>query len=81
MRAAAPTMTDTVHSDGAKEAVMQQVSGCNFDNCPGVWDDGETVVVRGDVVDAATLERNDGEAVIRLPRAMVLEAAGRLAQG
>jgi hypothetical protein len=34
----------------------------------GVWDDGDTVVVRG-------------EAVVRLPRAMALEAARRLAQG
>jgi hypothetical protein len=61
---------------------MRKVGGdCYDNNCPGVWEDGETVVFRGDVVDAATLEHNDGEAVVRLPRAMVLEAAGKLAQG
>jgi hypothetical protein len=32
------------------------------------------------VVDAVTLERHDGEAVMRLPRALALKAAGRLAQ-
>jgi formylmethanofuran dehydrogenase subunit C len=55
--------------------------GCSYDNCPGVWEDGDTVVVRGDMVDRATLERADGEAVVRLPRAMVLQAAERLRQG
>ena len=60
---------------------MQQVGGCSFDDCPGVWYDGDTVVVRGGAVDATTLERHDGEAVVRLPRAMALEAARRLAQG
>jgi len=60
---------------------MQQVGGCSFDDCPGVWDDGETMVVRGGVVDAVTLERHDGDAVMRLPRALVPKAAGRLAQG
>jgi hypothetical protein len=63
---------------------MQKVAGpvgCSYDNCPGVWEDGDTVVVRGDVVDRATLQRADGEAVVRLPRAMVLQAAERLRQG
>jgi|GEM_PF-6214873 hypothetical protein len=55
--------------------------GCSYDNCPGVWEDGDTVVVRGDVVDRATLECLEGEAVVRLPRAMVLQAAERLRQG
>jgi hypothetical protein len=44
-------------------------------------EDGDTVVVRGDMVDRATLERADDEAVVRLPRAMVLQAAERLRQG
>jgi hypothetical protein len=64
-----------------RRRAVQQVGGCSFDDCPGVWDDGETMVVRGGVVDAVTLERHDGEAVTRLPRALVLKAAGRLAQG
>lgn len=62
---------------------MQKIAGwgCSYDNCPGVWDDGETVVLRGDIVDQATLDRDDGEAVVRLPRAMVLQAAERLRRG
>ena len=61
---------------------MRQIGGCDAgDTCPGVFEDGETVIVRGVVVDAATLERAEGEAVVRLPRAMVLEAAERLEQG
>ena len=54
---------------------------CSFDNCPGVWDDGETVVFRGDAVDETTVDRSDGEQVVRLPRTMVLAAAERLRQG
>jgi hypothetical protein len=34
-----------------------------------VFEDGETVIIRGDVVDAITLARADGEAAVRLPRA------------
>lgn len=60
---------------------VAEPDGCSYDNCPGVWEDGDTVVVRGDMVDRATLERAHGEAVVRLPRAMVLEAAERLRQG
>jgi hypothetical protein len=33
------------------------------------------------MVDRATLERAEGEAVVRLPRAMVVQAAERLRQG
>jgi hypothetical protein len=54
---------------------------CSYDNCPAVWDDGETVVVRGDLVDQVTVSRQDGEGVVRLPAAMVLAAAERLRQG
>jgi hypothetical protein len=60
---------------------MQQIAGCSYDNCPGVWDDGDTIVVRGDVVDQTTLDRDNHEAVVRLPRAMVLAAAERLHRG
>jgi hypothetical protein len=60
---------------------MQQLSGCSYDNCPGMWRDGETVVIRGDLVDQETTARQDGEGVVRLPAAMVLEAAERLRQG
>jgi hypothetical protein len=60
---------------------VAEPDGCSYDNCPGVWEDGDTVVVRGDVVDPATLERAEGEAVVRLPRAMVVQAADRLRQG
>jgi formylmethanofuran dehydrogenase subunit C len=60
---------------------VAEPDGCSYDNCPGVWADGDTVVVRGDMVDRATLERAAGEAVVRLPRAMVLQAAERLRQG
>jgi hypothetical protein len=58
---------------------MRQVGGCQDNTCPGVWEDGETVVVRGDVVEAATLDRTGGEAVVRLPKAMLIEAARELA--
>lgn len=60
---------------------MEQLSGCNYDNCPGMWRDGDQVVVRGDLVDQATKARQDGEGVVRLPAEMVLEAAERLRQG
>jgi hypothetical protein len=43
-----------------------------------VFEDGETVIVRGDVVDAIIVERADGEAAVRLPRAMLVAAAERL---
>jgi hypothetical protein len=43
-----------------------------------VFEDGETVIVRGDVVDAITLARADGEAAVRVPRAMLVAAAERL---
>lgn len=56
-------------------------AGCSYDTCPAVWDDGETVVFRGDMVDQATMVRTDGEAVVRLPREMVVEAAKRLTRG
>jgi hypothetical protein len=46
-----------------------------------MWRDGDSVVVRGDLVDQATKARQDGEGVVRLPAAMVLEAAERLRQG
>jgi hypothetical protein len=58
---------------------MQQIAGCDSgDTCPGVFEDGETVIVRGDVVDAITLARADDEAAVRLPRAMLVAAAERL---
>jgi hypothetical protein len=58
---------------------MQQIAGCDSgDTCPGVFEDGETVIVRGDMVDAITLARADGEAAVRLPRAMLVAAAERL---
>lgn len=60
---------------------MQQIAGCSYDNCPGVWDDGDTIVVRGDLVDQATLDRDNHEAVVRLPRTMVLQAAEQLRRG
>jgi hypothetical protein len=36
------------------------------------------VIIRGDVVDAITLARADGEAAVRLPRAMLAAATERL---
>ena len=55
---------------------MRQIAGCDSgDTCPGVFEDGETVIVRGDMVDAITLARADGEAAVRLPRAMLVAAA------
>jgi formylmethanofuran dehydrogenase subunit C len=64
-----------------RRQAMQKIAGCSYDNCPGVWDDGDTIVVRGDVVDQTTLDREQGEAVVRLPRTMVLAAAERLQRG
>jgi hypothetical protein len=60
---------------------MRKLSGCSADNCPSMWEDGETVVVRGDLVDQAMVSRQDGEGVVRLPVAMVLAAAEQLRQG
>ena len=85
-RSATKSLALIVHHDGyvdpdAEEAGHAAGRRVQLRRLPGVWDDGETVVVRGGVVDAVTLERHDGEAVMRLPRALVPKAAGRLAQG
>jgi hypothetical protein len=53
-----------------RRPAKQQVGGCSGDDCPDARGDDDTVAIRG-----------DGEAVMRLPRAMVLDTAGRLAQG
>jgi hypothetical protein len=58
---------------------IAQPDGCSYDNCPGMWEDGDQVVVRGDL--ELTVSRQDGEGVVRLPAAMVLQAADRLRQG
>jgi len=60
---------------------IAQPDGCSYDNCPGVWEDGDSVVVRGDLVDQQTTTRADGEGVVRLPAAMVLQAAAKLRRG
>lgn len=60
---------------------MRELSGCSYDNCPTIWEDGETVVLRGDLVDSAMISRQDSEGVVRLPAVMVLEAAERLRRG
>jgi formylmethanofuran dehydrogenase subunit C len=57
---------------------MRKLSGCSYDTCPAIWEDGETVVVRGDLVDQVTVDREDGEAVVRLPASMFQEAASKL---
>ena len=58
---------------------MRQVAGCDDgQTCPGVFEDGDTVLVRGDMVGAVTLDRASGEAVVRLPAALLLEAARKL---
>jgi hypothetical protein len=59
---------------------MRKLSGCSYDTCPAIWEDGETVVVRGDLVDQVTVDREQGESVVRLPAAMVREAAAKLHQ-
>jgi hypothetical protein len=59
---------------------MRKLSGCQYDSCPTIWEDGETVVVRGDVVDQVTVDREQGEAVVRLPATMLQEAASKLAR-
>jgi hypothetical protein len=62
---------------------MRQIGGgCDAgDTCPGVFEDGETVVVRGAVVAEAVLDRGEGEAAVRLPRALLLAAAAQLGEG
>jgi hypothetical protein len=57
---------------------MRKLSGCSYDACPAVWEDGDTIVVRGDAVDQLTVDREQGEAVVRLPASMLQEAAGKL---
>jgi hypothetical protein len=65
----------------AKEAlVMRKLSGCSYDTCPTIWEDGDTVVVRGATVNQETVDREPGEQVVRLPAAMVQEAAAQLAR-
>lgn len=57
---------------------MRKLSGCQYDACPAIWEDDGTVVVRGDAVDQITVDREQGEAVVRLPASMLQEAASKL---
>lgn len=62
---------------------MRRIGGwdCSYDNCPGIWVKDETgeVVVRGEVV--AGLPLGDGEQTVKIPAAMLAEAASKLHQG
>jgi len=60
---------------------MLKLSGCNVDNCPAVWaDEDGTLVVQGDetVTAAALGPVPAGETRVRIPREILLEAAGKL---
>lgn len=60
---------------------MQQLSGCGDGaTCPGVFldEENDTILVRGDLVTAATLARANGEQVVAIPIGMLAEAARRL---
>jgi len=54
---------------------------CKRGECPTVWEDGADLVIQGYVsdTDGGTVVPA-GEAVIRVPRALILEAAARLAR-
>jgi len=65
--------------------VLRQVAGgCDdIQTCPGVFVEGEDVVVQGYVIDADTeaqLRFATNESAVRLPRQLILEAAQALTE-
>jgi hypothetical protein len=55
---------------------MRQVAGehcADGETCAGIFEDGDTVVFRGDVVSEETLARGSSEAAVRLPKALLDE--------
>jgi hypothetical protein len=66
--------------------VLRQVAGTcdDIETCPKVFDAGEDVVVQGYDLDGETrrqLHLPAGEAAVRLPRQLILDAARRLKGG
>jgi hypothetical protein len=64
--------------------VRQLSSGCELGNCPAVYeDDDRTLIVQGysAEVSATLAPAPAGEARVRVPREVLLEAAARLAVG
>jgi hypothetical protein len=70
------------HTPWEAMAMLEKLAGCSDGaTCPTVWADGqETVIVQG--YEAAGIEAlpptPDGETRIRVPRSLLIEAAGRL---
>jgi hypothetical protein len=67
------------------QLVPLAISSCNSLNCPGVFvdeearDDGADVVVQGFVVPVAQSESlPDGEALVRIPRHLLVQAVREL---
>jgi len=65
---------------------LRQVAGdCDdIQTCPGVFEEGDDVVVQGYEIGAETraqLRLGTDESAVRLPRKLILDAAQRMAEG
>jgi hypothetical protein len=62
--------------------VMQQIGGCQDDNCAKVFQKGGDAVIQGNTLDAETLAQLGqlpaGEQAIRIPLTVLAEAAQAL---
>jgi hypothetical protein len=55
---------------------VKQLSGpCPGDNCPKLFDDGDSYVVQGEIVTALAVP--DGEGAVRVPKAILDVLKGR----
>lgn len=50
---------------------MQQLSGCNNNDCPKLFEDGEDYIVQGPTVTPEVLTAPDGETAVRVPKAIL----------
>lgn len=64
---------------------LHQVAGCDdLATCPGVFVEGDDVVVQGYQISTDTraqLTLAANETAVRLPRQLILDAAARLSEG
>lgn len=50
---------------------MRQLSGCNNNDCPKLFEDGEDYIVQGATVPTETVKTPDGETAVRVPKAIL----------
>ncbi len=65
---------------------MRQIAGCNGGNCPATWLEGDDALIRGTVESSPAVlakigDNPNGEGVVRIPRAVLIQAARALLNG